>query len=409
MKTAKGLRLHRAYMVFAGICLYYFVAYGLLYSGFGLFLSPMSEELGIPYIQLSFTTTVRVLAGMVTTSFIGTVFSRVKLRRFLGAALLGLAATLFLLSVSNALWQFLSIFFVMGLLCGLTLYGIVPILLNQWFEAPATLITTASACGGAGGIVLCPILSQIILHWDWRAGYQFMALMVLLVMLPITLVLFDFSPRDRGLSPLDNGKTIRDAAPAARPEEKGNQQGVLILITLFFLISALAGGMYSHISSLLLSKGFASLSVSLLIGCYQAGTTALQFLSGPLSTRIGLGRTLTATLTLTALGAGAMVFFSASSPLLLVIPAVFLVGGGRMFTALNPLFARSVFGPERFNGTYPRLQSIYLIGTAVTSVIYGGIYSETGSYAGTLWLMVGCMAALLIISHIILFPARARR
>lgn len=71
METVKPTRPHRAWLVFAGICLYYFVAFGLIYSGFGLFLSSMSEDLGIPYVQLSATATVRVLAGMVTTAVIG--------------------------------------------------------------------------------------------------------------------------------------------------------------------------------------------------------------------------------------------------------------------------------------------------------------------------------------------------
>lgn len=81
------------------------------------------------------------------------------------------------------------------------------------------------------------------------------------------------------------------------------------------------------------------------------------------------------------------------------------MGGGRMFTAINSLLARYAFGQEGFNRAYPKLQSIYLVGTAFTSVIYGGIYSATGAYSGSLWLMTGCMAALLILTQLIFILA----
>ena len=397
-------KIHRAWFVFAGVCLYYFVAFGLIYSGFGLFLAPMSQDLGIPYVQLSITATVRALFGMITTAFIGTIFPKVRLRRFLTLALIGLTATILLVSVSSKMWQFLPIFAVMGLFCGLTLYGIVPIILNQWFEAPAALITIASACGGAGGIILCPLLSQVISHWGWRTGYHFMAALVLLIMLPIALFLFDFSPYARGVKPLANkSRKAAGVTESALARSGGRIPPVIYVLTaLFFLIAALSGGMYIHISSALYSKGFTALQVSLLVSCFQGGTTLLQFVPGLLSTRLGLRPVMSLILPLTALGAGALVFLTPASPFLIVALAVLLVGGGRMFTSLNPLLARYVFGQEGFHRAYPRLQSIYLIGTALTSVIYGGIYSASGTYNGSLWLMVGCMAALLILTQIIL-------
>ena len=402
METAHQPKFHRAWLVFGGMCVYYFVAYGLLYSGFGLFLTPMSEDLGIPYVQLAITTTVRVLAGMVTTAFIGVIFPRVRLRRFLGLVLLGLAVTILLVPVSSRMWQFLLVFAAMGLFCGLTLYGIVPMILNQWFQAPAALITIASACGSAGGIILCPMLSQVISHWGWRTGYYVMAALVLAVMLPIALLLFDFNPHAQGVKALAN----RGKQPAAVTESELARSGkpaprsVYILCALFFLVGALAGGMYIHISSALYSKGFAAIQVSLLVSCFQAGSTLLQFIPGMLSTRLGLRPILAVILPLTALGAVVFIFLTPHSPFVITLLMVLLMGGGRMFTALNSLLARYLFGHDGFHQAYPRLQSIYLIGTAFTSVIYGGIYSATGSYDGTLWLMAGCMAAMLLMTQI---------
>lgn len=403
MEKIRQPRFHRAWLVFAGMCLYYFVAYGLLYSGFGLFLGPMSEELGIPYVQLSTTAMVRVLSGMVTTAFIGKIFLKVRLRRFMSLVLLVLAGTILLVSCLNRMWQFIPVFAVMGLCCGLALYGIVPMILNQWFEAPAGLITIANVCGGAGGIILCPILSQVISNYGWRMGYRFMAVLVLVVMLPIAMTLLDLSPQSRGWEPLANqGKKSAALAQSALSLSGKPVPTVLyVLLALFFLIGALAGGMYIHISSALYSKGFAAVQVSLLVSCFQAGTTLLQFFGGMASIRWGLRPVTNVVLVITALGAVALILLTPQSPLLLVFAAVFLVGGGRIFTALNSLIVRYAFGQNGFSQTYPKLQAFYLVGTAFTSIIYGGIYSATGTYNGTFWLMVGCMAVLLVITQVI--------
>lgn len=399
----KQTRIHRAWLVFGGMCLYYFVAYGLIYSGFGLFLPSMSQDLGIPYVQLSITSTVRVLSGMITTALVGKIFAKVRLRQFLTLVLLILVGSIFLVSLSSKMWQFLPVFAIMGLCCGLTLYGVVPIILNQWFENPGTLITIASACGGAGGIVLCPLLSQVIHTWGWRMGYRFMALLVLLVMVPITLFLFDFSPVSRGCRPLAN-----QGKKAARPSQSLlAQQGAktppaaFILMGAFFLIGALAGGMYIHISSALSSKGFDPLLVSVLVSCFQAGTTLTQIVPGMLSVRFGPRMIISLTFPLVAAGSIALILLMPDSPLFLVMLAVILLGGGRMFTAVNPLVARYAFGQEGFHKAYPKLQAIYLIGTAFTSIIYGSIYDATGSYDGSLWLIAGCMAALFVITQLI--------
>ena len=101
MKLSQRRPLHRAWPVFIGLCVYYFVAFGLLFSGFGLFLPSMSTDLGIPYVQLSVTNTVRVLAGMLTTALMGRVFPRVRLRRFLSVILLLLVGTLVVLCAAE--------------------------------------------------------------------------------------------------------------------------------------------------------------------------------------------------------------------------------------------------------------------------------------------------------------------
>lgn len=394
---------HRAWLVFLGVCVYYFVAFGLLFSGFGLFLTDMSQQLGIGYTQLSATSTIRVLSGMITTAMVGNIFPKVNLRHFLTGVLLVVSATLIALTFCRSLWQFYLIFAIMGLACGLSLYGIVPMILNRWFERPAGLITIANVVGGAGGVILCPILSQIIQSHGWQAGYRFMAAMVLCLMVPVTFFLLDLSPVPLGLSPCANNGKGKKAPAQSVLAQAGKKVPPFVygMLALFFLISALMGGMYIHLSSAMFDKGFTAVQVGLLLSMFQAGTSGMQLLDGMASTRFGLRPVTNIFLVIVASTALAMMFLQRGSSMIIACFVVFLMGGSRAFGTINSLITRYVCGQEAFNRAYPKLHACYLACTALTAVIYSGIFTATGSYNGTYLLMLACAAALIILTNII--------
>lgn len=373
----------RAWVVFVGLCIYYFVAFGLLYSSFGLFLTPMSNDLGISYATLSLTPTVRVLCGTLVTSVVAKIYQRTNLRFFLSAVVIVMGAAIFLLSRTTQVWSIMLLYAVIGVCCGLSLYSTIPMVLNQWFKAPATVISIAIACGGLGGVIITPVMSNLINEHGWRMGYIIMAIAVVVILVPISLILLDYSPARRGLEPAEGikRKTQNVTMSLAAQNDTAYNKGNLIMCAIMFFFGSLSGGMYMHISSSLYTKGFDAAQVALFISFYQLGTMLFQLMPGFISSWIGPAKVAFISMPLLIAGAIAGIFINSGSPFILIVIVVMLMGGARLFTAYSSIYARYVFGNVRFDQAFSKLQMCTLCGAASSSFIYGGLFQLSGTYA----------------------------
>lgn len=385
----------KAMQVFIGLCVYYFVAFGLIYNGLGMFLTPISQDLNLPFVQVSLSSTIRILTGMVTTAAAGRVLPKVNLKWFLSLNVLFLAGAAFLISSAQSLPLILAGSALMGFAAGFALYAIVPIVLNQWFDRPERYVSIATAVGGAGGIVFCPGITWAIGNLGWRGAYRLVGILVLVVMLPIAFGIIRYSPKEYGLLP-EPDKRQRPHADGSRPgagEGSGDSGkpafGRFCCFFLFFSAGAILSGMYGHIASAFWAKGFTDGQVGILTALYQSGTTLTQLLFGIVSARLGLKKALHLTLPLVAAASLGLLFVPASLLLLTGIFS-FLLGAGRAFGVIFPLVTRHVYGAERFTRVYSGFYAVFLIFTALSASLFGAVYTFAGNYDGVYLLILGC-------------------
>lgn len=398
----------RTRRVLVGLCVYYFVAFGLIYNGLGMFLSPISQDLNIPFVQVSMTSTVRILVGMITTAAAGRILPKVKSQWFLSMNIILLFAACCVMAAARTLAPLIIGSAMMGFAAGFALYAIVPIILNQWFEDPTKYVSIATAAGGAGGILFCPLITTVITYFGWRMAYFEVGIVIIGVMLPLAIGVIRYSPKEYGIEIYRE----RDKQNTHLQEDKQNAQifteqrvpkGKLysllwIYMGLFFCGSAILSGMYGHIASALWAKGFENQQVGLLTSVYQFGTTIVQLLFGLVSLKLGLRKTLNLTLPFLVIASTGM-FFTGNE---FWLTAVFvgMLGIGRSFGTINPILTRYVFGTAEFEQKYSVLYAVFLIGTAVTATLYGACYNLTGSYQ--------LIYLLILVSTVIMFGISQR-
>ena len=402
----------RTRRVFIGLCVYYFVAFGLIYNGLGMFLSPISQDLGIPFVQVSMTSTVRILIGMVTTAAAGRILPKVKLKWFLSMNVLILFAACCLMAAAHTLVPLMVGSALMGFAAGFALYAIVPIILNQWFENPTKYVSIATAAGGAGGILFCPLITAVISSLGWRSAYFGTGLVILCVMLPLALGVIRYSPKEYGVEPYasEDGRTEQteqfDATVQMAAGRGKKFIRLWIYMCLFFVGASILSGMYGHIASALWAKGFSDHQVGLLTSVYQFGTTVVQLLFGMVSLKLGLRKTLNVTLPFVMLASVGLIFSETQFALTALLAG--LLGIGRSFGTINPILTRHVFGAEGFDRNYSVLYAVFLIGTAATATLYGACYNMTGSYRMVYMLILVCTIAMFGISQLIFCCCKRR-
>lgn len=404
----------RVWTVFVGLCIYYFVAFGLIYNGLGMFLTPISTDMQIPFVQVSMTSTVRILVGMVTTAAAGRIMPKVKLKYFLSMNVILLILASFLMSAAGCLQHLLLGSALMGFAAGFALYAIVPIILNQWFAEPAGYVSIATAVGGAGGIIFCPVITTAISSLGWRGAYRMVGIIILSVMLPLALFVIRYSPGQYGLEPYGAQQCEKkksgqnESGGEDTYEDTGKNSRMYLYFLVFFMSAAVLSGMYGHVASAFWAKGFRDGQVGGLTAAYQSGTTIVQLLFGMISIKIGLKKALNVLLPfIIAASVGLMI----TGDSMVIVTGIFaaMLGIGRGFGVIHPLMTRYIFGSKNFTKIYSDLYSVFLVGTAVTATLFGAIYNITGSYHGVYLLIVVCTVLELLLVQLIFGNKKKRK
>jgi len=114
----------------------------------------------------------------------------------------------------NNLAQLYALFAIMSI--GITL-GTGPILtkiVSGWFHTRRGLtLGLVSGAGSLGAMILVPAASLFLVMFDWKEAYWFLALLLLLLVLPVGFLLIRNRPQDMGLEPLgaSEGELLRDS------------------------------------------------------------------------------------------------------------------------------------------------------------------------------------------------------
>ena len=181
-----------------------FIVFGASGShfSFGVFLKPMTEEFGWSRAVLAtaFGTTF-MLSGLLRPlgGYLADRYSP-KAVALVGIAIVG--AMLLLLPYIQTLVHLFTIFAVMSI--GLTLAAgptLTKIVSSWFFQRRGLTLGLINGGGAIGGMVLVPVSSVFVEWFSWQHAYQFLGILLLLVIFPIGLLFIKNRPEDVGLKP----------------------------------------------------------------------------------------------------------------------------------------------------------------------------------------------------------------
>lgn len=184
---------------------------------FGVFMRPMTDEFDWSRGTLSAAFGVTYLISGLLRPLAGYLADRYSPKWVALAGVLIMGWMLALISAVQELWQLYVMFAIMSF--GVTL-GTGPILtkiVSQWFVARRGLtLGLVSGAGSFGAMILVPATSVFLVLLSWREAYLFLAILLLLVILPIGIMLIRDRPEDKGLAPFGAGDNTSAGAGRRR-------------------------------------------------------------------------------------------------------------------------------------------------------------------------------------------------
>jgi len=161
---------------------------GVVFFGFTAFIGPIENSFGWTRAAVTFSSSIRGMESGLLAPFAGRLVDRYGPRRLIAIGSIIVAISLVMLSQINSLWMFYLSFVVLALgmsTCTLT----VPMsAVANWFHKKLGIASAFAIIGFGLSGVLVPVIERLISSYGWRYTFLILAVGVLVVILPLSLV-----------------------------------------------------------------------------------------------------------------------------------------------------------------------------------------------------------------------------
>jgi sugar phosphate permease len=175
---------------------------GLFFQAFTVFYLPLKQDFGVSSAAVSLLYAAARLEGGLEGPLVGYLISKLGARAMILAGVGMSGFGMLLLAMVPDYWSFFFIYIlVVSLGYNAGFFHPLSTLVNYWFVRHRGVgLAWVSVAANAGGMVLAPLLSLIILRYGWRAGAATAGALLLLVGIPAALPIRS-TPESMGLRP----------------------------------------------------------------------------------------------------------------------------------------------------------------------------------------------------------------
>lgn len=407
-------KIHYAWWILVGLCIIIGVSKGALNNSASLFLTPVSNDLGIGMGNLSLYLSISAIVTLVFLPFAGKLVAKYDIRMLIIISIILQAGSFVAFSFMNSVWGWYI--FALPLAIGGTFITVIlgPVLINQWFKKSSGLaLGILAATGGVIGAIVQPIVGKTIVSEGWRFSYVAVGIAAIIFVIIATVVFIKKMSKEKGLYPYGAGDTEGgDQSANNAAADKGvtlanakKSSAFYALLTFFFLITAIASFMM-HIPTYIVTKGFSQEFAGSAMGVYMLGVVFASLIIGLLNDKIGTKVTTILAMILGMVSVFIFLFAATSSAMIFVALILFaFVTSG--IGIIAPSLTSSLFG----NKEYGQIYSTVSLGLAIASIVaipaYGYIFQFTGSYSGGLYTILA-MLAINIVAVIIAYKGKEK-
>jgi MFS family permease len=226
----------------------------ILVFTFGVFLKPVTEDLGISRGDLSGGLAISAWCVAASCPIVGWLIDRFGTRRVMvpGVLLFALAVASFGLMQSKPLFLIYAIFGVAGFISGVQTPIPYAAVITHWFDNHRGIALGLATAGVGLGVALIPQLAAFLIgHFGWRQAYFGLAIaVVLLAWIPVVIFV-----RDPPWVSASGGAGATSGLPGMTAGDALKGRNFWLLSAAFFLGVLAINGTIVHIVALLTDRG----------------------------------------------------------------------------------------------------------------------------------------------------------
>lgn len=366
---------------------------GIFSNCMGVFVTPVSEELGFSRGSFTLIGTLSILSSMTVLLPFGRWLQTVPIRRILLVCALLCGSVPLAYSFCQTLWQFYLCAFVNGLgINGLTMLTVGVLIERQLRDGRGAAMGASFAGVGIFSSLMIPLLQLVIGQYGWRWGYRLQSAAGLAVLLPT--VLFLVRPDGGRIAP------TKEAADGVQCADAVKTRSFWLLFAGLFCANFVNLALYNHAIPYLTDVGFGAMAAAMVSSAATLLMTVTKPAYGAVLDKFGLKTG--------ALLLGAVLLSGAATALAVAqyrqigfLYSALLAGCACANAIPGNVFAARLFGRKDYARISARLTLAASGGSAAGVALAGLWFDRTGNYHN-MWLLC---AALGLLTGALLFGA----
>ncbi len=381
------------------------IGIGMRYS-FGVFLESIESEFAMSRTATSSIFSIYMVLCSLMAVFGGWAMDKYGPRKI--AIVIGTLTglSLFLTSFVQSAWQlFITYSLLLALGTG-PIYGIVNTTASRWFiKKRGFVVGITSSGGGVGAIVLAPLATYLISHFDWRASFVILGCIAWIGIVAVSLFLVK-EPEDLGLLPDGEKFDLQQREHPDKAETRNSDEMTLGLAyrmnQFWFLgftwlcLSLSLHMIFVHVIPYTVGTGISAMEAAYILSIMGMANIPGRLLIGKTSDLFGRK---TLGITCALIQFGSLLWLMGSDQLWMLYSFAiiygFLWGGvGAIVTA----FIGDIFGTRRLGIIMGVMSGGWALGAAIGPAIGGYIFDVSGDYFMAFGVCAGALltAALLL-------------
>ncbi|MEO4055320.1 MFS transporter [Solibacillus sp. CAU 1738] len=396
MNQQQKKKIHYAWILLIALSIMVGVGKNGISTAGGLFLTPVTQDLGIGMGSLTLYFSIASIVTMIFLPIAGKLMAKYDIRLILIVSIILMAGSFAMFGFMSSVWGWylFSIPMAIGSIFITQMAG--PVLINNWFKKHNGLaIGIMVAIGGVLGAVIQPLVANLIATQGWRFTYIALGIGVTAIIIPIVLLVIRMAPQQKGLQPLgmeeagasQNASAQQETLTGIAASVAKKSSAFFSLLAFFFIITSIAS-FAQHIAPFAMGIGYDIKFAGSALGAMQIGVLIGALSFGVLSDKIGAKSTAVFAMLLGLVPVGIFLTVPENPTLFTVAIGIFGFVISSLGT-LGPLLTTALFGTK----DYSQIYSTAAIGLALAGIValpgYGFIKDITGSYTFVLYGLAG--------------------
>lgn len=388
-------KMHYAWIILIAVFTMMGFTRGGVNGAAGLFLNPVSQDLGIGMGQLTLYFSISSIVTILFLPIAGKLMQKYDIRLILVIAVLLQAGSFTAFGFMRSVWGWyiLSIPIAIGGAFVCTLAG--PVIVNNWFVRKNGLaVGIMMAAVGLFGAVLQPWTGSLIADYGWQKGYIILGMVTIFISIPLILLFIRMHPSQKGMLPYGYEESTEKPPVGQNPVTlhgvsvtNAKKSFSFYTLLLYFVFTSSIACFLQYVAPYAAELGYPVTFAGKAMGIFMLGMCFGAVLFGIFSDKIGARNTAIVAMICGLVAISILILFGKAA--LCFMGSMFLFG---MFSSslgtLGPLLTKAIFGDKDYGQIFATLS----MGLAVAGVIaipaYGFVYDATKSYTLVLYALL---------------------